>query len=209
MYKIYDISAPIFEGMPVYKNKAEKQPKFEITQDFDTGTVRETRVQLDCHTGTHVDSPLHMIKGGDEIQTIPLERWVGPCKVFDLTGVKDKIDVEHLENLNIVPNDFILFKTDNSLEDGFNFEFVYLSEAGAKYLAEIGIRGVGIDALGVERSQPGHPTHRTLFAHNIVIIEGLRLKDVPQGEYFLVAAPIKLIGTEAAPARVFLMEKVE
>ncbi|GAB7386714.1 cyclase family protein [Bacillaceae bacterium] len=207
MVKVYDISAPIFEGMPVYKNKAEKQPQIEIVRDFATGNVRESRIHLDCHTGTHVDAPLHMIENGETIESIPLEDLVGPCKVFDLTEVNGGITSEHLKPLSIAKDDFVLFKTRNSFVDEFDFAFVYLQEDGARYLAEIGVKGVGIDALGVERSQPGHPTHRTLFAERIIIIEGLRLKDVPAGEYFLVAAPLKLIGTEAAPARVLLLER--
>jgi arylformamidase len=203
--KIYDVTAPIFEGMPVYKNKPEKQPKFmTVTNDY----VTESRVDMDVHTGTHIDAPLHMVKNGETFETISLEKLVGPCKVFDVTHVNDKISKEDIIHLDIQENDFLLFKTKNSLEDAFNFEFIYVAEDAAQYLAEKRVRGVGIDALGVERSQPGHPTHKTLFAANIIVIEGLRLKDVPEGEYFMVAAPLKLVGTDAAPARVLLFENL-
>jgi arylformamidase len=202
--KMYDVTAPIFEGMPVYKNKPEKQPKFTtVTNDY----VTESRVDMDVHTGTHIDAPLHMVKNGETFETISLEKLVGACKVFDLTNVDDKISKDDIAHLDIQENDFVLFKTKNSLEDAFNFEFIYVAEDAAQYLAEKKVRGVGIDALGVERSQPGHPTHKTLFGNNIIIIEGLRLKDVPQGQYFMVAAPLKLVGTDAAPARVLLFEK--
>jgi arylformamidase len=201
--KMYDVTAPIFEGMPVYKNKPEKQPKLQtITNDY----VTESRIDMDVHTGTHIDAPLHMVKGGETFETIPLEKLVGACKVFDLTNVKDKITKEDLQHLNIEENDFVLFKTQNSMEDAFNFEFIYVAEGAAQYLADKKVRGVGIDALGIERSQPGHPTHKTLFGSGVIVIEGLRLKDVPEGEYFMVAAPLKLVGTDAAPARVLLFE---
>jgi arylformamidase len=205
--KLYDVSAPIFEGMPVYKNKPEKQPKFEITSDFDTAYVRETRVSLDVHCGTHIDAPLHMVKGGDTIETLPLEQLIRNCKVFDLTHVDDAIHAEDIEKLEIQPGDFILFKTKNSYDDTFNFEFIYVAEDAAKLLAERKVAGVGIDALGVERSQPGHPTHKTLFSAGVIIIEGLRLADVTPGEYLMIAAPLKLSGLDAAPARVILAEK--
>jgi arylformamidase len=113
-----------------------------------------------------------------------------------------------LEKFDIRSGDFVLLKTRNSDHDGFDFEFVYLAEDGARYLAERNVAGVGIDALGIERSQPGHPTHKTLFGAGVVIIEGLRLKEVREGSYFMVAAPIKLMETEAAPARVLLLEGV-
>jgi arylformamidase len=205
MMKMYDVTAPIFEGMPVYKNKPEKQPKLTtVTNDY----VTESRIDMDVHTGTHIDAPLHMVKGGETFETIPLEKLVGNCKVFDLTNVKDKISKEDLQHLNIEENDFVLFKTQNSMEDAFNFEFIYVAEDAAQYLADKKVRGVGIDALGIERSQPGHPTHKTLFGSGVIVIEGLRLKDVPEGEYFMVAAPLKLVGTDAAPARVLLFEDI-
>lgn len=124
-----------------------------------------------------------------------------------MTNVDDRITKEDLIHFDIQENDFLLFKTKNSFDDAFNFEFIYVAEDAATYLAEKRIRGVGIDALGVERNQAGHPTHKTLFSHGIIIIEGLRLKDVPAGEYWMVAAPLKLVGTDAAPARVLLFEQ--
>jgi len=202
--KMYDVTAPIFEGMPVYKNKPEKQPKLTTVTN---GYVTESRIDMDVHTGTHIDAPLHMVVNGETFETLSLERLVGDCKVFDLTHIDDKISKNDIEHLGIEENDFILFKTKNSLEDVFNFEFIYVAEDAAQLLAEKKVRGVGIDALGVERDQPGHPTHKTLFGNNIIIIEGLRLQEVPEGQYFMVAAPLKLVGTDAAPARVLLFEK--
>lgn len=204
--KIYDVSMPIYTGMLVYKNMESKQPHIETVTN---GHVTESRISLDAHTGTHTDAPLHMINDGDTIESISIERLVGPCKVFDLSEVEGKIEASHLEALPIEKGDFILFKTKNSLDTAFNFEFVALGESGAKYLAEIGINGLGIDGLGVERAQPGHPTHKTLFAHDIIVIEGLRLKDVSQGEYFMVAAPLSIVGIDAAPSRVLLMEGIQ
>jgi arylformamidase len=204
---IYDVSMPIYEGMPVYKNKPEKQPSFQITSDFTTGSVRETRVSLDVHTGTHVDAPLHMVPNGSTIDTMALERLVRPCRVVDLTHVTDGISRADLEALDIQEGEFLLFKTKNSEDQAFNPDFVFLNEDGARYLAEKRVAGVGIDALGVERGQPGHPTHKALFEANVVIIEGLRLAHVPAGEYFMVAAPLALQGLDAAPARVLLIKE--
>ncbi|WP_078553639.1 cyclase family protein [Bacillus alkalicellulosilyticus] len=203
--KVIDISAPIFEGMAVYKNKPEKQPKISTVTN---AHVTESRMDLDLHTGTHIDSPLHMINDGPTFETIDLEQLVGQCKVFDLTNVEDRITAADLEGFDIQKNDFVIFKTKNSFEEEFNFDFIFLAEDGAKLLADKGIRGVGIDALGVERSQPGHPTHKTLFGANIIVIEGLRLKDINPGQYLMVAAPLKMVGTDAAPARVLLLDGV-
>lgn len=201
--KIHDITAPIFEGMAVYKNKPEKQPKLTTQTN---AHVTESRLSLDVHTGTHIDAPLHMINEGKTFETIPLERLVRQCKVLDLTAVTEKVTKADLEDLHIEKDDFILLKTKNSFDEGFNFEFIYVAEDAAVYLVEKGISGIGIDALGIERAQEGHPTHRALMGQDIIIMEGLQLKEVSAGEYFMVAAPLKLQGTDAAPARVLLLE---
>jgi arylformamidase len=201
--KIIDITAPIFEGMPVYKNKPEKQPQISTITN---AHVTESRISLDVHTGTHVDAPLHMMNEGDTIETLPIEKLVRKCKVFDLTNVTEKITKKDIENFSIQADDFVLFKTKNSYDEGFNFEFTYVAEDAAHFLAEIGISGVGIDALGIERAQEGHPTHRALMGNDIIIIEGIQLKEVEAGDYFMIAAPLKLQGLDAAPARILLIE---
>ncbi|MEO3946802.1 cyclase family protein [Gorillibacterium sp. CAU 1737] len=202
--KIYDISMTIQADMQVYKNKDEKRPAFTTMSDHVTGKAHETRIALDAHTGTHIDAPLHMIAEGATIESIPLESLVGPARVLDLTGVQDGISRADLEPFAIQPGEWLLFKTRNSLSEEFDFEFIYLKEDGAVYLSEIGVKGVGTDGLGIERAQPNYGTHRTLLAKNVQVVEGLRLKDVPGGSYFLVIAPLKLTGIEAAPARAFL-----
>jgi arylformamidase len=203
--KIYDVTAPIFNGMPVYKNKPEKQPTIDTNTN---GHVTESRISMDVHTGTHVDAPLHMINEGETIETIDIEQLVRPVKVFDLTKADEKISLKDIKGLEIEENDFILFKTKNSWDTEFNFEFIYVAEDAATYLADKKISGVGIDALGIERAQEGHPTHRSLMGSGVIIMEGLQLKDIEAGQYFMVAAPLKIENTDASPARVLLFDEL-
>lgn len=205
MFKLYDISMTIHPGMQVYKNKEEKKPEIRTVQSHAEGKPHESRLSLDTHTGTHLDAPLHMIAGGATIETIPLESLVGPCRVLDLSGVQDSIGRADLEAHGVQPGEWLLFKTRNSQSDEFDFEFVYLNEEGAAYLSEIGVKGVGTDGLGIERGQAGHVTHKALMNAGALIVEGLRLADVQAGNYFLVIAPLKLTGIDAAPARAFLL----
>ncbi|MEB3103123.1 cyclase family protein [Ferviditalea candida] len=205
MFKIYDISMSIHDQMQVYKNKASKRPEIRVMHDFSVGRVYESRISLDAHTGTHLDAPLHMLENGDTIETIPLERLVSTARVIDLTHVEESIGRGDLEPHALQTGEWVLLKTRNSFSEEFDYGFVYLREDGAEYLAERMIKGVGIDGLGIERSQEGHPTHKALFSRQILIVEGLRLKDVPPGTYMLVVAPLKLKGIEAAPARAFLL----
>ena len=160
---------------------------------------------MDVHSGTHVDAPLHMLKDGETIETIGLEQLVGYARVVELTHCEKFITRADLEPLALQKNEWVLFKTRNSFTEQFDFDFVFLREDGARYLVELGISGLGTDALGIERAQPEFPTHRTLFRNNVIIVEGLRLKEVPAGTYFMAIAPLKLKGLDAAPARAFLI----
>ncbi|GLI84456.1 cyclase [Rossellomorea marisflavi] len=203
--KIYDVTAPIHSDMPVYKNKPEKKPSIKTDTN---GHVTESRISIDLHTGTHVDAPLHMFNEGETIETIDIKQLVRPVKVFDLTDAEENISYDDIKDLDIEENDFVIFKTKNSWDEGFNFEFIYVAADAAKHLAEKKIAGVAIDALGIERAQEGHPTHRTLMGNGVIIMEGLRLKDIEPGQYFMVAAPLNVQKTDASPARVLLFDEM-
>ena len=199
---IYDVSMAITSKMTVYKDKAEKIPQFSTLSTFETGSSYESVLSFSLHTGTHMDYPLHMIKdGGVSDETIP-EGLLGEVKVF-MTD-HDVVDEAFVKTCDIQKGDVVFFKTRNSNIETFDFDFVYVDKSAAQALAMIGIKGVGLDALGIERAQDGHPTHKILLGANIFIIEGLRLKDVPEGRYELIALPLKIIGVEALPMRVLL-----
>ncbi len=205
--RIYDISMTIKPDMPVYKGRAEKKPHLSVDSDFTTGTAYESRINMNLHTGTHIDAPLHFVEGGGTIDGMPLEKTVCKCRVIDVTHVMEGISAKDIEGKAIEAGDFVLLKSRNSFEDILEGDFVYLDSTGAQYLKEKGITGVGSDALGIERAQPHHETHKALLGTGIVILEGLRLADVPEGEYLLVAAPVK-IQAEAAPVRAMLISGV-
>ena len=196
-----DITLKIKEGMKVYKNKPNKQPKLINVSDT---PVYETDVQMNLHTGTHIDFPLHMIPGGKTSEDYSIEQFTGKCFVKDATYLKNRILKRDLQAINIGKYDFILFKTMNSFSDVFNPEYIYLSEEAASYLAEFDLKGVGIDALGIERAQAGHPTHKLLLSKDILIYEGLDLKDVEEGVYDFIGLPTKIKNVEAAPVRAIL-----
>lgn len=195
----------ISEDMPVYKNYESKKPVFKNVSNHDVNEHYETDITLNVHSGTHVDFNLHMLKDGSTSSEAVLKDYITEARVLDLTKVVDKIEKEHLVPLKIKKNEFLILKTTNSNDDVFNFDFVYLAESAAKYLKEIGIKGVGIDALGVERNQKGHPTHKQLMGENIIILEGLRLKEVGVGVYTLIALPLKLKNLDASPVRAILI----
>lgn len=204
---IYDISYKLHPDIQVYKNLEHKKPSFETIANHKDDDYHETDIHMNLHTGTHVDYPLHMIANGDTSDSEDLSQLVGSCKVFDFTAVRGAITKKDLEQHNIQKGDFLLFKTKNSFSDEFLFDFTYLGEDGATYLKDLGVRGVGTDGLGIERSQKGHPTHKILLSNGIIIIEGLRLKEIVPKDYLLFCLPLSIERVEAALARAILLDK--
>ena len=168
-------------------------------------------LSLGSHTGTHVDAPSHFIDGANSVERLPLDALVGPAYVAEFGG-NAHITAADLE-LMAIPGDCqcLLFKTRNGLlwdDPEFHTDFVALAPDAAGKLAERGMRLVGIDYLSIERfrARP-HEVHETLLASGVVILEGVDLRRVTAGSYFLVCAPLNVVGAEGAPARAFLIDQ--
>jgi len=204
--EIIDISWPITQDMTGYKDK--KNVRFKQLKTFDNDGVRESVILCGTHIGTHVDAPSHLLRDGKTIDQVSLSQLMGPCTVIDFTAIAEKIVPADLQKHDITKEQIVLFKTKNSLTsavDDFDHQFVYLGASGAQYLAEKEVKAVGIDYLGIERDQEGHPSHGALMDKNIPIIEGLRLQQVEAGNYFFCCLPLLIMGLEAAPARAVLI----
>lgn len=204
--KLYDVSMPIAIDMPVYKNQLSRRPELIPVKSLEENHVVINKILLDLHTGTHIDAPSHYFKEGKTIDQLSMTKEVTDCVVFDLTQVDHQINVADLESHTIPEGTFILLKTKNSWDDHYNPEFVYLTKEAADYLISKKVKGVGIDALTIERNQPDNDTHKILLKNEVLIIEGLRLKHIAAGSYKMIALPINIVGAEAAPTRVLLVE---
>ncbi|MFV0503174.1 MAG: cyclase family protein [Lachnospirales bacterium] len=200
--KIYDVSTEITEDMQVYKNKDSKRPRFENIDNYEIGNHYASYLHIDCHAGTHVDAPLHMIENAKDLSYLKLENLIREVKVYEINS--DLICKEDLINIDIQEGDFILFKTRNSEVNEFKLDYCALHSSGAEYLADKKICGVGVDALSVGRGDDNLLTHKTLMEEEIIIIEGLRLKDVQEGTYNMIALPLKINTLEGCPMRVIL-----
>lgn len=210
MKTIIDISWPISSVMTSYKNKSVLE--IQELKNFNRDGVRETTFHMGSHSGTHVDAPSHFLKEGKTIDEIHVNRLIGSCVVLDMTDCAERITHDCLMKYDhmIEPGSIVLLKTTNSdlsPIDTFNVHFVYLEASGALYLAEKKIKAVAVDYLGIEHSQPGHPTHEALLNADVAIVEGIRLGHVAAGNYFFVCLPLYMIGTEAAPARAVLFSE--
>jgi len=209
---VYDISWPLSTATTGYKNK--DVINFKPLKKFSEYNMRETEITLSSQGGTHVDAPSHMLKDGKTIDQVGLDKLIGPAVVLDLTLVPEKITRDDLKAYDddIHEGGIILLKTANSLKqptDDFTPHFVYLEHSGAQYLVEKKVKAVGIDYVGIERSQPKHPTHWELMSNDIAIIEGLRLFHVEPGHYVLVCLPLSVIGIDGGPARAVLLDDSE
>jgi arylformamidase len=149
-----------------------------------------------------------MINCGKKLHEFSLDVFVGKATVFEIPSTRS-IGRGELERFNWNGVERVLFKTDNSghWQDGkFYEEFVYLQPDGAEFLVERRVRLVGIDYLSIDKfKSESYPTHMILLTKNILVIEGLNLKNVPPGEYMLYALPLNLQDAEGAPGRVILI----
>ena len=178
----------------------------------DSSNVSE--MQLGTHTGTHVDAPWHFVDGGATVDELDPEILVGPAVVADMRHVEDRIGTADLERLDLPPGTSrMLFRTKNSdvWASGtreFPDDYVALDEAGARWLVQPEVKLVGTDVLSIEkkREDGGHPVHVTLLEAGVVIVEGLDLSQVTPELYLLYCLPLKIVGIDGAPARVFLAE---
>ncbi len=208
--KIYDITVPISAETPIYKG----DPGVEISSFKSIGegsAANVSQISMGMHTATHVDAPNHFIDGAKRVHELDPEKLVGPCKVIDVASDVVAIEPEHVGDLGGACR--VLFKTRNSAfwatpEDGFRTDFTYITPATAKLLAESGVVLVGIDYLSIEKSgSQGHPVHNTLLEKEIIILEGLDLREVQPGDYGMICMPLKYIGGggDGAPARTMLV----
>ncbi len=202
----FDISWPIVPGMTEYKNR--KTVSFIEKKTFKADDVRESIITIGTHTGTHIDAPAHFLEKGKTMGEFEMKPITGPCAVLDLSSTNEAITEHDLAPyVDYIKGFRVLLKTKNSARaynEPFDAQFVYLSHGGAQFLMEHQAAAVGIDYLGIEHSQQGHPTHKTLLGADIPIVEGLRLQHVSEGEYFLVCVPLSVPTLEAAPARALL-----
>ncbi|QIN80609.1 cyclase family protein [Rubrobacter marinus] len=188
--------------------------EIERTLDMERGDVANvSRLSFGSHTGTHMDAPLHFVRGGDGLDLMPLDATVGTARVI---GIEDPVSVkrEEIEPHGIGRGERVLFRTRNSARrwwtEDFMEDFVYVSEGAALYLAEREVRTVGVDYLSVGGfHEDGVETHEALLGAGIWVIEGLELSGVEPGGYELVCLPLKVANGDGAPARAILRKLEE
>ncbi|HSQ31279.1 MAG TPA: cyclase family protein [Gemmatimonadaceae bacterium] len=208
MPTFYDVSVPLVNGGLVYPGNPEIRiaPQQEIAKG---GRSNVSSLSFGSHTGTHVDAPKHMIDDGMTVDALSLDVLMGPAMLVAIPNDAMAVGEEQLRLYEIKGYTRILIKTRNSSfirDREFVRDYTYLAPDGARYLASLGVKLVGVDYFSIEQFHSGHhATHLTLLERGIVIVEGLDLSAPPMGPYELRVLPLRLQGLDGAPARAVLV----
>lgn len=205
-----DVSATISDGMTrwptdpaVHIYKAEK-----IGEQGAEANV--TAIETTAHVGTHIDAPLHFFNGGKDVASVSLDKMIGPVKVIHITNPKE-ISLEEIKDKDVEDGGRVLFRTRNSdiawEHAPFMENFVYLATDAAKYLADKKIKCVGVDYVSLGSKENDPEVHRLMLGNETVIIEGLKLGNVAEGDYEMICLPLKIKDSDGGPARVILRKK--
>lgn len=207
--RTYDITLTITPDLPTWPG--DPRIVLERVGKIENGdNANVSRVNMGVHTGTHVDAPYHFLPEGKTVDQLSLNLLTGRAYVLHLPEV-ERITAAVLEEAQIPPRTRrLLFKTRNSQywaepANGFHSNFVGITADGAEALVKRGVKLVGVDYLSVAPFKESRPTHEILLSAGVVVIEGLDLSKVSQGRYTLFCLPLKLGGSDGAPARAILI----
>lgn len=206
---IIDISVPLSSNLPTWPGGYG----LKISRLLEIGENSEanvSRLDFDVHCGTHIDAPMHFVKNGKSTDQLKLEKMIGNCYVADLPESISTITSNDLDKLNI-PKGItrVLLKTSNShnnLWDSkeFNKDFCAITNDAAEWIVKNQIELIGIDYCSIQKFLDSSETHQILLENAVIILEGLDLRNVDPGNYYLICLPISINGIEGAPVRAIL-----
>lgn len=206
----YDISPLIHEGTAVFPGdtpfQRQKLMSFEQKHHLELSSLTTT-----VHIGAHADAPCHYHPDGLGISQRDLALYMGPCQVLDVctkrrTQQQGRVQMDEID-WTMVRAPRVLFRTDSFLDpDCWKEDFRSLSPEVIKRLAAQSVRLVGIDTPSVDPADSKNlESHHAIYLNDLAILEGLILKDVPAGDYYLLALPLKIKDADASPVRAVLM----
>ncbi len=207
MKRLWDISPPVHAGSPVFPGDTEYSQRWSARIAADC-PVNVSAITLSPHVGAHADAPLHYDEAGAAIGAVELTPFLGVCRVIHAIACGPLIRIEHLQHAlaDLPPRVLVrtyakapLYTFDNALT-------AYAPEA-IEHLADCGVMLIGIDTASIDPADS-----KTLDSHQVIrrrglrVLENLVLDDVPEGDYELIALPLKLTTADASPVRAVLRQ---
>ena len=204
--RLWDISAPVRATSPVYPGDTPYEQRWTATLDTDSA-VNVSSITLSPHIGTHAYAPLHYDNQGAAIGAVPLEPFMGPCRVIHAMGCGPLIEWRHIAHAISadLPPRVLLRTYGRAPVDRWDAQLTACAPATLERLADLGVQLVGIDTASVDPADSRDlPSHQVLRRRGLRVLENLVLDAVPEGDYELIALPLKLTTADASPVRAVL-----
>jgi arylformamidase len=207
MKRLWDISPPVAAGTPVFPGDTP------YAQDWSAQLgpgcpVNVSRITLSPHVGAHADAPLHYDPAGTPIGDVDLTPYLGPCRVIHAIGKGPLVRWDHLAHaLRDLPPRVLVRTYERMPVDRWDPQLAAYAPEAIKRLAALGVILVGIDTASIDPAES-----KTLDSHQVIrrlglrVLENLVLDDVPEGDYELIALPLKLMTADASPVRAVLRQ---
>lgn len=205
MRDLYDISPSVAPGFPVFPG--DTSFGFRWTWKLGPGCpVNVSELTMSPHTGAHADAPLHYDDAGVSIGEVPLDAYLGPCRVIHAIGVGPLVERRHVEHrLRDAPPRVLVRTYERAPVDAWDPAFTAFAPATIDLLHAHGVKLVGIDTPSLDpETSKTLDSHQRVRAHGMAVLEGIVLDAVPEGDYELIALPLKWKGLDASPVRAVL-----
>ena len=203
--RLWDISPPVHAGSPVFPGDTAYVQRW--TARIGPGCpVNVSALTLSPHLGAHADAPLHYDDAGHAIGLLDLEPYLGPCRVVHALGCGARVGWTHIAHAATALPPRLLVRTCERMPvDRFDAQLTALDPDLVERLADLGVRLVGVDSASVDPADSKTlPTHQVLRRRGLRVLENLWLDEVPEGDYELIALPLKLVSADASPVRAVL-----
>ncbi len=206
MSRLWDISPPIGLGTPPFPGDQPYAQRW--TARIGPGCpVNLSALTLSPHLGAHADAPLHYADGAPAIGALGLEPYLGRCRVIHAIGRGPLVRIEHLAHAAAGLPPRVLVRTCEHAPTAWSDDFAAYAPETIAWLAAQGVRLVGIDSQSVDpATSKTLDSHQLLLRHDLRVLENLVLDEVPEGDYELIALPLKLTQACASPVRAVLRE---
>ncbi|MGM9488639.1 arylformamidase [Ideonella sp. YS5] len=206
--RLWDISPPVHAGAPVFPGDTAYQQQW-VASIGPGCPVNVSAITLSPHIGAHADAPLHYDPEGAPIGLVDLDAYLGRCRVVHAIGCGPLVKAEHLAHAlgeDLPPR--VLVRTYAAMpQDRFDDDLPSFDATLVELLADRGVLLVGIDSASVDPATSKElPSHQVLRRRGIRVLENLVLDAVPEGDYELIALPLKLVTADASPVRAVLRE---